>query len=173
LSSEVKRPEDYLRNAIKGIEIRSVLDVGTGHSGVFDYWFWESKNLEKKVCMDIHSIRNDVGWKKVIADARNIPYEDRSFDLVMCCEMIEHVPPEDHERVIRELIRVARKVVFLTSSGKAAHLGPEQERCERINPHQRYMGIVDVNLLKKHGFEILCYEEVDGVPQIVKAVKFL
>jgi len=44
---EQKNPEEYLRGAIRGIEIRSVLDVGTGHSGVFDYWYWQSRNIKK------------------------------------------------------------------------------------------------------------------------------
>lgn len=158
-NNEVKAPEQYLREAIRDIEIRSVLDVGTGHSGVFDYWYWEGMNLEKKVCLDIKYIREDIpNWEKVIADARNLPFPDNSFDLVMCCEMIEHVPVEDHEKVLTELIRVAKKCVYVTSSGQSAHLGPEQERCEKLNPHQKYIMIVSADLLEKFGFKILFYK---------------
>jgi len=41
----MKSPESYLRDTIKSLEISSVLDEGTGHPGIFDYWFWQSKSL--------------------------------------------------------------------------------------------------------------------------------
>lgn len=166
----MKPPEKYLEEAIEGIAIESVLDVGTGHSGVFNYHWWESKGLIKKACVDIFYIREDIpGWEKHIADARDLPFEDNSFHLVQCTEMIEHVPVEDHLRVIKELKRVASKVVYITSSGLMSHLGEAQRKIEKENPFQKYIQIVDKDLLLSEGFRILYYHK-EGINEKVKAV---
>lgn len=156
----MRRPESYLEELVEGIEIKSVLDVGTGHGGVFHYGWWQKQSLERGACVDIHSIRPDIpGWEYHIADARELPFPDNSFDHVQCLEMIEHVPTEDHERVIEELKRVTRKTVFLTTSGKAAHVGPEQETIEKVNPYQKYRKIVDRELLLDKGYNIVYYHK--------------
>jgi len=165
----MKNPESYMREAIEGLEIKSVLDVGTGHSGIFDYWWWQSKNLELKVCLDIKLIREDiVGWQKIIADARCLPFRDNSFDHVQSTEMLEHIPSKDHRRVLRELKRVSRKTVFVTSSGRMAHRGEPQKRAEEINPFQKYLGIVDRRLLEEEGFKILYHREGEKVKAFLK-----
>jgi len=161
----MRKPENYLEDLLEKIEggVTSVLDVGTGPSGPFHYWFWQKQDLRRKACVDIHSIREDIeGWEKHIADSRDLPFPDNSFDLVSSTEMIEHIPPEDHRRVLRELKRVAGKAVFLTTSGEAAHRGPEQEELEKINPHQAYKEIVDKKLLIDEGFKIMYYHKGMG-----------
>lgn len=156
----MERPESYLEEVVEGRDIHSVLDVGSGHGGVFHYGWWQKKHLERKACVDIHGFRPDIeGWELHIADARNLPFADNSFDLVSSTEMIEHIPPEDHRGVLRELKRVARKTVFLTTSGEAAHRGPEQEALEKVNPYQAYQGIVDKNLVLDEGYKIIYYHK--------------
>lgn len=49
-------------------------------------------------------------------DGKTIPFPDKSFDVVTCVEVIEHVP--DYEGFLRELARVARRVVFLTTPNR-------------------------------------------------------
>ena len=156
----MKMPEQYLREAVEGLEIKSVLDVGTGHSGVYDYWWWESKPLEFKVCLDIKLIREDVKWQKIIADARRLPFRDNSFDHIQSTETLEHIPPKDHRKVLREFKRVAKKTVFVTSSGWGQHKpSPEEEALEKINPFARYQGMATKDLLEQEGFKILYYRE--------------
>lgn len=164
-----KNPEFYLEEAIKNIQIHSVLDVGTGNSGIFDYWWWQEKKLEWRVCLDIKMIRKDVeGWDKVIADARYLPFRDKCVDHVQSCEMLEHIPPRDHRKVLKELKRVSRKTVFVTSSGRMAHRGELQKRAEEENPFQKYLGIVDRRLLEEEGFKILFHHK-KGCEEHVKA----
>ncbi|MEW6266376.1 MAG: methyltransferase domain-containing protein [Thermodesulfobacteriota bacterium] len=45
-------------------------------------------------------------WETLAADATRLPFQDQSFDLVICCEVLEHIP--DHERAVRELARVLK-----------------------------------------------------------------
>jgi SAM-dependent methyltransferase len=56
-------------------------------------------------------------------DAQDLPFADESFDLVVSCETIEHVP--DVRRALREMWRVARPgaKLFLTTPNYANLMG--------------------------------------------------
>ncbi len=47
-------------------------------------------------------------------DARALPYSKNSFDVATAHHLLEHVPSVDQVRVVGELIRVARRRVFVT-----------------------------------------------------------
>ncbi|MEW6321035.1 MAG: methyltransferase domain-containing protein [Acidobacteriota bacterium] len=49
-----------------------------------------------------------------------LPYRDDAFDLVTAVEVFEHVPPEEVDRAIRELWRVARAFVWITVQNTTA-----------------------------------------------------
>jgi ubiquinone/menaquinone biosynthesis C-methylase UbiE len=51
-----------------------------------------------------------------VYDGNTIPFADKSFDVVTCVEVIEHVP--DYDALLRELARVARRCVFLTTPNR-------------------------------------------------------
>ncbi|MCF0440221.1 class I SAM-dependent methyltransferase [Klebsiella pneumoniae] len=161
----MKSPEGYLHGVLPGNE-KSVLDVGTGPGGVFDFWNWEAKPLELKVCVDIHSFRSDIPntWFKVKADGCMLPFKDDVFDVVMSCETLEHVPPEKRITFLGELCRVSRRLVFVTASDITKHLGPLQEEIEKKNPFQKYRGFPPLSLFKKRGFKIL-----EKTPHHIKA----
>lgn len=149
-------PEEFLRRLLSGNE-ESVLDVGTGHGGVFDFWNWERKNLKLKACVDIYYFRPDIpkSWLKVKADGCMLPFRNDLFDVVMSTETLEHVPPEKHERFLDELCRVSRRLVFVTTSDIRAHLGPEQERFEKLNPFTRFQAFPSLDMFIRKGFQIL------------------
>jgi ubiquinone/menaquinone biosynthesis C-methylase UbiE len=49
------------------------------------------------------------------ASAFHIPFKDNSVDAVVCCRLCHHFPnPEQRERLIDELLRVARRFVIMT-----------------------------------------------------------
>jgi ubiquinone/menaquinone biosynthesis C-methylase UbiE len=56
-------------------------------------------------------------------DAQNLPFADDSFDLVISCETIEHIP--DAPRALREMRRVSRPggKLFLTTPNYANFMG--------------------------------------------------
>ena len=53
------------------------------------------------------------GLKIKLGSALNLPFEDNSFDTVICIETIEHI--EGSERVISELKRVSRKNTIIST----------------------------------------------------------
>ena len=48
----------------------------------------------------------------------NLPYEDNSFDLVMSSDVLEHIDPAEADAVVKELVRVSRRHLFLSISLK-------------------------------------------------------
>lgn len=61
-------------------------------------------------------------------DARQIPLRADSIDVVVCSDVLEHIPREDRPAAIRELARVARSVVLVG----VPCWSEDVERAERI-----------------------------------------
>lgn len=73
------------------------------------------------------------------ASAADLPVADLSFDVVLASDVLEHIPPSLREQVIRESLRVARRlVIFGFPSGKAAHAS---DRALRENYQSRNMDV--------------------------------
>ncbi len=156
-------PEEHLRSKIRWRDIESVLDVGTGHGGVFDYGNFQRLELSYKACLDVYYIRPDIdkSWHRILASATHLPLKNGCFDHVQSTEMIEHIISDHHRLVLKELKRVAGECVFLTASGLIQHLGPEQISCEGENPFQKYREMISRELLEDEGYEILFHEKVE------------
>jgi len=61
-------------------------------------------------------------YGEINCDGRNLPFADKSFDIVVSLDVLEHVPRDDRGRFIAELLRVAReKVVFCAALGSSEH----------------------------------------------------
>lgn len=50
----------------------------------------------------------------VVGDVRRLPFDDRSFDLAVCCQVLEHLPRESFVPALRELRRVVRRGLVLS-----------------------------------------------------------
>lgn len=165
-------PELALRGVIEhavGFEkIESILDVGSGHGGVYDYDFWTRARLKRRATCDIHSVRKmSRKWKtKAGVDVQKLAdnYEPHSFDLVQCMEVLEHVP--DSRQALEQLCAVAKRLVLITSADELSHGYDEfgnfaqdstQARFERQNPYQRYIRQPAVSDMLELGFEV-CVE---------------
>ncbi len=58
----------------------------------------------------------NIGAQLIAADATHLPFKDQSFDVVLCSEVIEHVP--DLEAALRELLRVSRCRLIITTPNR-------------------------------------------------------
>lgn len=123
---------------LAGVDLQGklVLDVGCG-TGIISMLALQ-KGAAKIVCGDISQYMLDVGRSKAIErgyaermefrqlDAESLPFEDRSFDLVMSGMALGLLP--NPERAVSEMVRVLRPGGFLSLSGH----GPEHywEACD-------------------------------------------
>ncbi len=60
------------------------------------------------------------GAGSIQASAGSLPFPDRSVDVVLCSEVLEHLPLLVAARAVRELRRVARCAVVVTTPNRAA-----------------------------------------------------
>lgn len=91
---------------------KNILDVGSA-SG------WFLHELKKKFAntdctgIDVYKKAIDYGKERysnielLKGDAHKIPFKDASFEVIVCCEVLEHV--ENPEAVIKEMKRVLKK----------------------------------------------------------------
>ena len=78
-----------------------LLEIGIGSKTVSDYL--KKQGLKVKT-LDINKdLRPDF-----IANVISMPLANNSFDVVLCAEILEHLPFEDCEKALLELKRVCR-----------------------------------------------------------------
>ena len=80
--------------------------------------------------------------KAVIASVGHLPLPDKSFDLVLCAETLEHLPTGLFEETLNEIERVAGRYVIITTPNNE-YLPAGLTRCQRcrtvyhVNLHAR------------------------------------
>lgn len=100
------------------MEIRSfegakeILEIGIGNKIISDYLKKFGYSVKT---LDINSELNP----DYVASVENIPLPDKSFDLVLAAEILEHLPFSEFEICLKEIRRVARQgvVISLPHSG--------------------------------------------------------
>ncbi len=94
-------------NEVLKLKPKSVLEVGIGNKTVADYL---SRRIENVKTLDFDKELNP----DIVADVTNIPLKDNSFDVVLCCEVLEHIPFEQFQKAQKELARVSKKYIVLS-----------------------------------------------------------
>ncbi len=75
--------------------------------------------------------------ERVLGDVRALPFADRSFDVVIAVDLLEHVPFGDRARAISEICRVARiRAVIACPAGEEALAG-DRELATRLRARGR------------------------------------
>jgi hypothetical protein len=130
-----------------------ILEVGSGSLGIGPY-------LKRElVGIDIDFSGPD--WPqmtKVIATGKSLPFRNKSFDIVICTDTLEHIPPHLRQRVTAELLRVTRNDLILAfpAGNLAAKQDRQLDRLYRrrfgqpfpfLTEHIRY-GLPDTNQVK-------------------------
>ncbi|MCX6819342.1 MAG: class I SAM-dependent methyltransferase [Candidatus Aenigmarchaeota archaeon] len=101
------------------IENDNILDVGGGAGLLVPVLYKNTKTLTETdlsprlVKKAKERYRNLKSIKFMTADAENLKFADKSFDVVVCSEAIEHMLKP--EKALKELCRVARKAILITT----------------------------------------------------------
>ncbi len=59
---------------------------------------------------------------EVVADVRHLPFRDSSFDCILCCQVLEHLPFRELRGLMEEFDRVVRDAVIVSIPQKRKHL---------------------------------------------------
>ena len=72
--------------------------------------------------------------KVIQGDARKLPYESQSFDIVLATAIIEHLEQKEGLNLLEELERVSKNTIIVSTPYGYA----PQEACDE-NPHQKHL----------------------------------
>jgi len=85
----------------------SVLDVGAGYTG-----FAAKLGLGRTAVTDISQVpaaeQCAKGVEFYLCEAKDMPFADGEFDVVCSFDVLEHIPPEDVDASIAEMMRVCK-----------------------------------------------------------------
>jgi len=109
--------KNKLKNVINSIKLKhanpfNILDVGSA-SGWFLYELKKEFRNSDCVGIDVYKKAVDYGKERykniklLTADAHDIPFKNGAFEIIVCCEVLEHV--ENPELVIKEMKRVLKR----------------------------------------------------------------
>lgn len=110
----------FLSSAIERLGSKSVLDVGAGTGRTINYLKSRHPDIQVTGIEPVKELREQ-GYKKGIEKenliegyGENIAFPDNSFDIVCEFGILHHVPQP--EKVVEEMLRVARKGIFISDS---------------------------------------------------------
>ncbi len=86
---------------------KKIVDIGCG-----DAYLWKRFNVyghENVTLVDVDLYDHP---NFVRADAHNLPFEDKTFDIALLCEILEHV--RDPVQVLKEAKRVTKEKILIT-----------------------------------------------------------
>jgi len=90
----------------------SIIDIGCG-SGYLLNLIGEKFPHINRTGFDIKKAEGTENFTYVQGNLENLPFEDHSFDVVLCCHTIEHLLKLDI--CIKELVRITRKKIIIVT----------------------------------------------------------
>jgi len=108
---------DNVRELYEHAAPRTVLEVGCGEGRLAQYLWTHAPRPDRFVAcdLDLDHLAPDLDAAIDVREASiyALPYAPRSFDLVVCCEVLEHL--DDPRAGLAELARVAARRVLIST----------------------------------------------------------
>jgi 2-polyprenyl-3-methyl-5-hydroxy-6-metoxy-1,4-benzoquinol methylase len=141
-------------------KVEKLLDVGCGTG-------WMLESLKPRRVWAVGLDFSVQGLKRVkitngpvAGSGTDLPFQDHSFDLVLCAEVLEHYPNGALEMAVAELSRVSRHYVLVTVPFEEKRL-LNMVQCSHCmtefhsSLHMRSFGEMDlISLFQPHGFAV-------------------
>jgi SAM-dependent methyltransferase len=154
-------------NLLSSLRFRSLLDVGGGE-GYRSALVKEKLGTQRVVVADLsweacRRARKLFRLPSVVAEIHSLPFKNRSFEVVMCTETLEHVMGT--EGAVKELARVAKKAVIVTVNRKNPSLVEKYPKCfpydvEWFDPHS-------LDFLKGEEWGILSFKMISPLTRFL------
>lgn len=106
-------------------DVRKVIDVGCGNGLIIN------KLVDEFQCwgLDIsQTALKQIKATPIHGSIENIPFEDNYFDIVICAEVLEHLPVAVYSKGLSELQRVSKKYILISTPYKE-NLQTRQTKC--------------------------------------------
>lgn len=97
----------YQIDIIRNTQAKNILEIGIGNKLVSNYL--KNNDIKVTTCDFNKNLEPDV-----VADIRELPFLDDFFELIVACEILEHLPWNDFDKILSELARVTKKNVLIS-----------------------------------------------------------
>lgn len=89
----------------------------------------------------------------ILCDIRKLPIKEKTFDIVLCIEVLEHLSKEDGQKLLADMERIARRQVIVTTPvGEFAHHPAADD-----NPYQEHKSSWRPVELGRYGYKVRGY----------------
>ena len=132
-------------------EVKSVLEIGPGASLIGDV-LAQQRNQYIYKTLDIAEDLNP----DFLGSTTDIPIEDNAFDVVVACQILEHIPYSIVPRALSEIARVSKKHVIIS----LPHSGPALSLQCKIPMIPQIEFVIKIPYPKKHVFDGEHYWEI-------------
>lgn len=158
--------------------LESLLDVGAGTGRGVAYFRSRHPDLEVRGVEPVAALveeacrRHDLPSDLILeAEGQALPFEDGSFDAVCEFAVLHHVP--DPDPVVAEMLRVARRAVFLSDENRFGHGRPLAKLLKLGLSKSRLWPLANYIKTKGRGYRIsegdgisYSYSVYDSLPQL-------
>lgn len=93
-------------------DVRSILDAGCGDGKITNELARSSNFTVTGFDMSEEAL-SYVTTPKFRASIDSIPVPDQSYDLIICTEVLEHLPPAVYKKALQELSRISKKYILI------------------------------------------------------------
>ena len=144
-----------LNGELKKVIFESILDIGGGSGRTF-------KRIRRLVpvsyAVELDIFEAYISQAKaqnayddyILTRASSLPFEDISFDVIIALQLIEHMPKEEALITIKEIERVAKKKVIITTPR-----GIYSQEAYDGNPYQEHKSSWDIDEMESLGYKVI------------------
>ncbi|MCL0073611.1 class I SAM-dependent methyltransferase [Dehalococcoidia bacterium] len=159
-------------------QAQSVLDIGCADGDLMG--FINNRKRFYTVGIDVYEPylkvckRAKTHNENILCDVRRLPFKDKSFDIVLFLETIEHLEREEGLKVLQDIEGIARREVIISTpvafAGQKAYGG---------NPHQEHRSFWNPIEMRQRGYQVrgigvaenwLVEKVRNGIPQLADKV---
>ncbi len=161
-----KRPTDLnsacLDYILKNIKGSSVLDAACGRGGLLKIISANHSNLTCAGC-DIGPGQTTLGFDYTQTSLYSLPYQDSSFDTVLCTHALEHLL--DYKKALNELTRIARQRLIIVVPRQREYKFTPDLHVHFLPYMYSFKRFIGIGSLPHEGFDSLkkiTYHELKG-----------
>ncbi|WP_263834076.1 methyltransferase domain-containing protein [Sulfurospirillum oryzae] len=125
LTSQETERIDIVKKFIPN-DVKTVLDAGCGNGAISNYL----DGFDITAIDRSHEALKYVKNKSVEGSLDSLPFEDDSFDLIICSDVLEHLTDEIYKKTIKEFKRVSKKYILIISPNDE-DLEANQSKCSK------------------------------------------